>query len=492
MKYGLMLAASLCLMSQLAAQTWPAPCGTTGKTKWLTEYQKNREAYAVENDTNWLYVPITITIVGRDNGTGYFPKNRALKALCWMNGQYESARIKCYLHPDMPWRYLNNSSWYEHDWEGGEELINQNNLPGRVNAYIVADPAGNCGYAWYDAIVLGSNCSSETNSTWGHELGHHLSLPHPFVGWEGRSVDPTKPAPASLGWGNLVERVDRTNCLDAADGFCDTEPDYISDRWNCNSDGRSHQLLDPDSVAFRVDGSYIMGYANDACQNRFMPDQIAAMRANLNDEHIAYLVTDQHGPALADDAAVQLISPIDSAQVQFNQSTFTWRALPGATDYVIEIGLFGSFSPTIHSNTTSDTSYTYTFGLPKNRVLFWRVKAFNHWDVCEDQNTWQVGRFWSLDLSATNELEQAYTVSLAPNPVSSGLDLQLTILADQSETAAWSIFDINGRLVARAPVALFEGEQVLTVPTSACVPGQYRLVLQNERGLIQRPFAVFE
>ncbi len=492
MRFGLMLAGGFFFLSQVMAQTWPAPCGTYGKTKWLTEYQNNRDAYATESDTGWLYIPITITIVGKDDGTGYFPKNRALKALCRMNNQFEQARIKCYLHPVLPWRYLNKSSWYEHDWSGGQQMITQNNLPNRVNAYIVKNPAGNCGYAWYDAIVLGSNCSSESNSTWSHELGHHLSLPHPFVGWEGRNVDPNKPAPVSLGWGNQVEKVERSNCLLAADGFCDTGPDYISDRWNCDINGQSYPLLDPDSVSFKVDGSYIMGYANDACQSRFTPDQIAAMRANLRTEHSSYLSTNQHGTTLDDDSAVQLIAPIDSAQVQFNQATFTWHVLPKATDYVIEIGLNPNFAPTLHFNTTSDTSYTYTSGLPKNRVLYWRVKAFNRWDVCEEQSNWQIGSFWSLDLSDANELEKNYSLSLTPNPVSSGHELQVTIQADRSEAVRWTIFDITGRLVAQATVALFEGEQTLTLPVSACVPGQYRLVLQNERGLIQRPFAVFE
>jgi hypothetical protein len=491
-KYLLFLAIGILSTTLLSAQEWPSPCGTTGKTKWLIEYQKNRDAFATENDTNWLYVPITFTIVGTDNGAGYFPVSRTLKALCWMNSQYEPARIKCYLHPTQPFRYLNNSSWYEHDWNGGEQLITQNNLPGRVNAYIVSDPAGNCGYSWYDAIVLGKNCSSETNSTWGHELGHHLSLPHPFVGWEGRNVDPTKPAPVSLGWNNRVEKVDRSNCQDAADGFCDTEPDYISNRWNCNGDGKSFEMLDPDSVAFRADGSYIMGYANDGCQNRFMPDQIAAMRANLNTEHIDYLVTAQHGPILADDAGTQLISPIDSAQVQFNQATFTWNALPGASHYVLEIGLFGNFNPTIHTHTTTNTSYNYTAGLPKNRVLFWRVKAFSAWDVCEEQTDYQVGRFLSLDITATNELEKTYSVQLTPNPVASGRDLQLYITSDRTEAVQWSVYNLNGQLIASAPMQVYEGDQRVDIPTTACAAGTYRFVLQNERGLVSHAFVVFE
>jgi hypothetical protein len=487
------LLSSFFWLQKVEAQSEPHFCGTTGKTKWLIEYQKNRQAYTEFADTNWLYVPVTFHIVGQNNGTGYFPIQRVFKALCHMNSQYESARIKCYLHPTLPFNYLNNTDWYAHGWEDGEAMIKANNIDDRVNAYIVDDPAGNCGYSWFDAIVLGKNCSSETNSTWGHELGHHLSLPHPFYGWEGRSQDPNKPAPASLGWGNPVEKVARINCLDAGDGFCDTEPDYISNRWNCQNDGRSSQFLDPDSVAFKSDGSYIMGYANDGCQNRFMPDQQEAMRANLNTEHALYLVTDQHGPTIADDAATVLRFPIDSVAAQYNSVTFTWDALPGAQYYVLEIGLFANFTPMLATKVIMNTnSYAYTSALPKNRNLYWRVRAYSDWDVCEDQSTYQVGVFKSVDFSATNELERTLQLELYPNPASVGQDVQVQITADRSEQVEASLFDINGRQVWSGTWNIYAGDQTVLVPTAQLAGSQYRFTLQNSRGIISRTISVFE
>jgi hypothetical protein len=477
----------------LVAQTKPNYCGTTGKTQWLMDYQKNRAAYADFSDTSWLYVPVTFHIVGTDNGTGYFPLQRIFKALCHMNSQYAPSRIKCYLDSSMPFNYLNNSDWYEHGWQGGEDLITTNNIPGRVNAYIVDDPAGNCGYAWFDAIVLGKNCSGESNSTWGHELGHHLSLPHPFFGWEGRSQDPNEPAPASLGFGNPVEKVARVNCLDAGDGFCDTEPDYISNRWNCNADGKSTQFLDPDSVAFRSDGSYIMGYANDGCQSRFMPDQQEAMRQNLRTEHVAYLVADQHGPVLANDAATQLLSPIDSVTVPYNNVTFTWSPLADAQYYVLEVGLFATFNPILSTKVIIDAnSYSFTTGLPKNRNLFWRVRAYNDWDVCDDQNNYQVGVFKSVDLSATNELERTLQINLLPNPATAGQDVQVQISAEKSEELVAALFDLNGRQVWSAQWNIYDGDQTLTVPTAQLAGSQYRFTLQNSRGIVSRTISVFE
>jgi hypothetical protein len=475
----------------LLAQTSPNFCGTAGKSPWLIEYQKNRAANPESADTTWLYVPITFHMVGTDAGYYGYGTHQVFAALCNLNKQFEQVHVKFYLHPTLPFNYLANSSWNNHDWAGGSDLIQTNNIDDRLNAYLVNDPAGNCGYSWQDAIVLSKGCSGPTNATWAHEVGHHLSLPHPFYGWEGRNVDPTKPAPEQLGVNDEVEKVARVNCLTAGDGFCDTEADYISYRWTC-TDGKSYQMLDPDSVAFRADGTYIMGYANDNCQNRFMPDQIEAMRANLRTQHSQYLVLNQPQPGIANGDAIQLNSPIDTALVQFNNATFTWNPLPGAEYYFLQVGLFESLHPIVHSANTTDTNYSITTGLPKNRKLYWRVKAYNAWDACNDENNYQVGVFYSLDLSAANDLEKSLGVSVAPNPVIAGLPLNLQVEGDQSEDVKIQIYDMNSRLIYQAQSQLVQGEQNIEIPTSALVTGQYRLTLHNERGIISRTFAVFE
>jgi hypothetical protein len=485
----------LCFGSRPAfGQAQPNFCGTVGKSDWLIEYQKNRQAYAEYiGDTTWLYVPVTFHVVGTDAGTGYFSIARIAAAVCHMNEQFAPSFIKVYLHPTLPLNYLPNTEWYIHTFDGGDRLINENIIPDRLNAFIVRDPAGNCGYSWQDAIVLGTGCSSANNSTWAHELGHHLSLPHPFYGWEGRSQDGAKPAPTTLDWAD-VEKVDRSNCLTAGDGFCDTRPDYISDRWNCDANGESSQFLDPDSVAFRSDGTYLMGYANDGCQNRFMPDQTDAMRANLRTEHRLYLVETEHGPILADDSATKLAAPLDSSRSQFNQVTFKWHPLAGAEYYSLEIGLFSTMSPLIHFEAlrASDTSYTHRFNLPKNKTLFWRVKAYSAWDLCNDQSNYQVGVFRTADLTANNELEQSYEINIAPNPVHVGREIQVDLISDQTEPVLAQILDITGRSVWSQKWNVPAGAQTFLVPSEQLATGTYRFMLHNQRGIITRQIAIFE
>ncbi|MFN0037605.1 MAG: hypothetical protein ACKVUS_21290, partial [Saprospiraceae bacterium] len=372
------LLAALTLNAATAFAQQPGWCGTKGITPWFDYYRQNREAIAAERgdgDTAWLYVPITLQITGTDNGTGYYQLEQAILSVCQMNEHFAPTRIRFYLQPGDAVRYLNNSAWHDHDWDGGADLIESNELPDRINAYIVANPAGACGYSWLDAIVLGKNCSGPGNRTWAHEAGHHLSLPHPFYGWEDFEWDYAQPAPEAIGsgqWAKEVEKTDGSNCYSSGDFFCDTRPDYLHDRWPCNADAESNTLQhDPNGVAFRSDGTLIMGYSYDQCGAIFTDEQVAAMRFNLQDEHASYLQVTEPGVEILDDATVQLTAPIDSQTVQYDNITLHWNPVPNATFYAVEIFLLSNLTPRIFYQTTYNaTSLTITNGgLPNNRLL---------------------------------------------------------------------------------------------------------------------------
>lgn len=490
-----LLAATLSLHAQHAPDNW---CGYTGKSPWLVWYQAHRDELSSTRDldTNWLYVPVTVQIVGKDNGTGYFQANSAIRAICDMNDRYQEAHIRFYLKPGDPFRYLNNSAWYEHDWDGGAELIQTNRIPGRLNAFVVSDPAGNCGYSWQDAIVLGKGCSGAGNTTWSHEAGHHLSLPHPFFGWEGFDWNYNEPAPEETN-GHEVEKVDGSNCDFAGDGFCDTPPDYLNYRWNCNDEKLSTtQQTDPNGAVFHSDASIIMGYALDACASRFSTEQIAAMRANLQDEHSQYLQITEPLTEIPDDAVVTLSSPVDTQLVQYNNINLSWNPMPGATLYTVEIGLFSSFIPVLYTQTVYSTatagllSVAVTKTMPNNRVLYWRVHPYNEWDVCQPLDTFIMGVFKTQNLSATNDLEKALAAELSPNPVASGLPATLSIDSDQSMDALMFVTDMAGKKCLDKYIRISAGENEIEIPTGGLSAGAYIVTLQNEKGLVVKRLAV--
>jgi hypothetical protein len=491
------LSISLLASAQQSGANW---CGYTGSSDWLDWYQRHTGIFNPtergDSDTTWLYVPMTVHIVGNNNGGGYAPLDIVLNSICEMNEAYAPAYIRFYLMPNDAVRYHNNSSWHVHDWNGGYNMINSV-IPGikdRLNAFVVSDPAGNCGYAWYDAIVLKTGCSGVGNTTWAHEAGHHFSLPHTFVGWEGFTWNYAQPAPTKVN-SRDVEKTDGTNCYTGGDRFCDTEPDYLNDRWQCNGNQRSSTLQhDPNGVAFQSDGSLIMSYANDACASRFSDEQIAAVRANLHSEHIQYLQVTSPQPELDDNDQVVLASPVDSSEsVQYNHIELKWNKLPGARYYTVEISRSPSFAPLYYSETLVDSNHILVNKpMPNNWTLFWRVRAYSDWDVCQPYDNAQIGSFRTQNLSATNDLERSTVITLTPNPVVSGIPALLRIDSEQTMDLAVTLCDAAGRVCYQQRYRVFAGDNQFEVPTTHLSAGMYSVMLQNEKGATVKRLAVVE
>jgi hypothetical protein len=482
--------------TNIYAQTAVRQCDTADDFPWLNWYQGHKSEIAErgDSDTSWLYVPVSLHIVGKDDGKGYFAVDQAMRAVCDMNTRFRQAHIRFYLKPGEALFYLDNTAWYDHNTTGGAELINQNKLPGRMNAFIVDDPNGACGYYWLDAIVLRKSCSGNNNSTWAHEAGHYFSLPHTFRGWENFDWDFSKAAPKEVN-GRAVEKVDGSNCATSGDRFCDTKPDYLSDRWNCSSTSTSTTTqLDPDSIGFRSDGSLIMSYANDRCQSRFSPEQIAAMRANLRSQRANHLTISEPGTEIDDNAKVQLISPIDSQSVPYNKTELRWRPVTGADFYLVEVSLFSSFIVKLVTRAVFDaTSLALPENMPKNRALYWRVRPYSYWDYCPGSTSdVQMGVFRTSDLNEINELARNTNLALAPNPLIAGTALSLSIDAESYLDGQLSIADGAGRILLAQPVQVPEGQTQITVGTEALPAGLYFLSVWNEKGAIQKRFVVVE
>lgn len=476
--------------AQIQPDNW---CGTTGMSPWLKWYHQHKHEIVSDrnSDTAWLYVPVTMHIVGNNSGSGYYPLEQAMRAVCEMNEQFEDARIRYYLAEGDGVRYHDNQSWYIHDWGGGSEMINSERIDGRLNVFVVQDPAGNCGYSWQDAIVIGKNCSAAGNSTWAHEAGHHFSLPHPFYGWEGTDWDYSQPAPEDID-GYPVEKTNGTNCYDSGDRFCDTRPDYLNYRWNCDDNAESTFFQkDPDGISFKSDASLIMGYSFDECASRFTPEQIEAMRTNLNTEHADYQVVFDEQPGIDDDLNVELVSPIDSQLTQYNNISLLWNAVPGATYYAMEISLNPNMQPRLYYNAVyNQTSVNVDKTMPNNRVLYWRVLAYSEWDICQPNDEAQIGIFKTKNFAATSELEQLLSTDLMPNPVAEGIPALLLISSDLNLDAVLDIHDAAGRLISQRNVRIYTGENPIEIPTDNFQSGVYILSLRTEKGTIMRRLVV--
>jgi hypothetical protein len=482
-----------CLAFGLVAQTNELhPCGTTGRSAWLDWYQTHQHEFpSKSSDTAWLNVPVTIHNVAGDNGVGYYPEVQLWRVMCDLNRFYEPARIRFYLVPGEMIIKHASSYWYEHDYDGGGNMIVNTAIPGRVNVYFVESAAGNCGYAYIDAVVMAKQCSGAAFATIAHELGHHLSLPHTFYGWEGENPDYSQPAPAEI-WGYEVEKTDGSNCYNSGDGFCDTPPDYLDFRWTCDSMGRSATLQhDPDGVPFRSDGTYYMSYSNDACMNRFSDEQIAAMRNNLYTEHVDYLDDPYQMLPMADSAVVNLIAPLDSAIQQFNNFSLTWAPVDNATFYRVEVSSSPIFSVLFYNQYITETSVSITASIPNNKTLYWRVRPYNELDLCRPLGAPQIGIFKTRDLTnGTSAPIAGMRVQVAPNPVRAGRPAQVLVATVDNTTADISVVNVAGQLVWNNRTTLNAGENAIDLPIQNFGKGQYFVQIRTETGLIVEKFVV--
>ena len=494
----------MCTLSLSAQEiNWKAPCGTPpGKSAWLKKYQANPQAYQRNTDTI-IYVPMTVHLTGTDDGAGHFRLNNVLDALCKLNADFEESNIRFFLEGDI--NYLNNSEWFGHETvlEGGEMML-ANNVENTINSYFCSNAAGNCGYNLpYAGIALDHSCAGAFDDTWAHEVGHNLSVQHPFLGWEGGIThdgtmppDFSEPAPTIVTYDYTnfkdsvildtiiidtayVELVDGSNCHIAADGFCDTSPDYLAQRWFCNTDGESPQTQkDPNGESFRSDGTLIMSYSDDPCQSRFTPEQIAAMRANLYNEKPDYLYN-QNPPIEISEAQPILVFPLDEV-VQYNAVQLQWEAIENATGYVIEVSILPNFGAITTEYYTTEPSISLPDEFLIDRTYYWKVRAFNQYSFCAPES--EVGEFITGELSNVNTITALQNFSVFPNPQYAGNDLWISYNIDKTLSASITLQTLSGEVINRQEVQLLNGVHQMKLPVMQLAAGVYFLQMSTQEG----------
>lgn len=486
-----------------------APCGTLDyKSDWLKRYQQNPHTYE-RGDGMLLHVPLTVHVLGSNTGTGYFSTNSLLNALCKLNSDFDGTEMQFFLASYF--NYINNSDWNDHATVlEGAAMMFENNVPNTINNYIVADPAGNCGYNLpYAGIAVAKACAGTGDHTWAHEVGHNLSLPHPFLGWEGGvgfegEIDHNynNPAPTQVLYDYtyfkdtliidtmiidtaLVELMDGTNCELAADGFCDTSPDYLGFRWQCNGDGISAtEQTDPNGVKFRSDGSLIMSYSDDNCQNRFSPDQIAAMRANLYDEKPELISDEQPLEQIVDD--VFMIAPSLDEVVENINLELIWEDVPHATHYIVQVSRIQSFG--FSDEYIVENNSLVVDSLAADKKYYWRVRPFNFYSFCAPFS--ESSSFETNMLSNTTHIEGVSEIALIPNIIQPNKEVQLQIYTSENLNLNISILNVAGHVLQKENWKTRIGKANLDLNISELESGLYWVSIESERGRVVEKLVV--
>lgn len=463
-------------------------CGTKpGKTAWLKAYQKNRQSKVSKprgNET--IYMPMTVTILTNDNGGADYSVSKVMDEICQLNKDFQAANIYFFLNE--PIRFIANTKWNNHKTYQEADGLFDNNVENTVNTYYATSAAGNCGYDWTGVgIVLAKGCMGAESHTWAHEMGHELSLPHTFVGWEGNTYSASN-VPTEVN-GIEVEFADGSNCGSAGDGFCDTPADYLNYRWTCTNGKSISQLNDPKGAKFQVDGTLFMSYSNDACMNRFSNEQMEAMRENCLTQKLEFVYNDLDIKTI--DKNVTLIAPIDSAVLKVNKAQLRWSKVKNADYYIYEVARNKNFTYIAYKGVATDTIVNLP-DLLYGKEYYWRVKSFNLTNTCSSlASPIAVGYFKAED-AASNVLDvnKLFNLTIAPNPISVSQVLNIKFDSKTDGKMDIVLLDVIGRVVQTTSTTLNIGENALSYELTNIPQGLYLLRMETKLGSVTHKLIV--
>ena len=467
------LLALVCSLHLFSVQAQTHKCGTTlseEQRAWLKDFQNSPEVYRTTG-VEYL-IPLQIHIVGTDEGNGYYRLDHLFDQLCLLNEHYDTTDFHFFIKGNI--NYINDDDAYDHDFSAGSRMMRDHNVNDVVNVYFVDNPADNCGYysPFRDGVAIAKNCATPEASTWAHEFGHFFSLPHTFDGYD---------AGNSSTW----ERVDGSNCSSRGDGFCDTPPDYYPGRWTCPS----ALLTDPVGDTFRVDGSYFMSYANDACQSRFSNQQRNAMRGNLTSWRTDLLAATP--PSKLSVGTVLKTAPADgSTDVKLNYEVFSWDPDPNATAYHISISRISSFSNTVIDTVVSTPYYIAKDKFTPTRKYYWRVKPIHPTNTCAEYGStfsfYANGGFTDVQENFNDKYWNLY-----PNPSQGVINLSFAYARD--EIASLRISTLDGRVIREDILSLKNGANSAAIELDNMANGLYIIelytngtTLKTDKFLLQR------
>lgn len=422
--------------------------------------QHNPAAYAAKGTAVVDTIPLSVHIVGDDNGGGYYQLTDLFKVICQLNQRFSP--VGFYYYVKWPIHYINNSDYYDHNYFSGDQMMNTYNVPDAVNVYFVNDPAGACGYYTHnqDAVAIKKSCSGNNSTTLTHELGHFFSLPHTFNGWEGGNP-PSNP--------ELVRRSGPgANCNSTGDFFCDTDADYISDRWSCPRTIARTDLL---GDAYHVDSSLYMSYSMDACQSRFSNQQINAMQYDLH--NFRPDIYNRPVPAHSPMALSTVVYPNDT--MYSNLQKITWKKMPGAEYYYVRVSF--TLLPSLNKQVTftADTSLTINFPLIENADYLITIAPVNAFDFCQSKVLTDTFVYSSatgpVNVGLVNNEEKG--IRLFPNPLTSGNGLDIRFAGLPADKYQVQITNMAGAVVYQTNVKTAGGIETMKLAIPSLTNGVY-------------------
>lgn len=509
----LTLCVVLALSAGVQAQS-QIPCGTIHDSESFVQMKnrawENRQimdenrANAAERDDDIIYIPVKYHLYARADTVGLPRFSDILEMHCVLNEEYAEHEIQFYINDGFEIYY--NDDWYQNP---GDFPFHQNNVRSNNSVNIFIGNTANIGNSigttlgYYspqdDWVVLRKSVATATGNTLPHEIGHFLSLNHPFLGWDctfyeeyldenpgaecAPSTAPCFPIP--------VERANGSNCATAGDFLCDTPADYNLgfQAGGCAYNGNA---CDPQGNPVEPMENNIMSYFDGCADFVFTPDQVEMMLTDYNSSSRNYLRSDG-GPTTTEEAGEipAIVAPEVGETLDHLNVTVQWEAADNAEMYVVQYALNPGFSLLPGQVITSSTAAVLNDLLP-NQTYFWRVSPYNEYVTC--LNWSEVGEFQAgSEISAVRTIEAATEFSVQPNPVEKGGNLLLNITATTAFVADLQIISAAGTPVeTQTQLNVNVGENTLRIQNSDLPAGLYFAVLRSENEISNRKFVVTE
>ena len=404
-------------------------------------------------------LPLSIHLVGNDNGTGHLNTDQLLRMLCRINERYSGTGISFYIM--WPIHFINNSTYYKHTASVGLQMMREYNIPNSINVYFVNDPDGTCGYYHPSggAVAIKNQCAGINSTTLTHELGHFLGLPHTFYGWEDGDT-PTNPEKVTRGPG--------ANCSTAGDGFCDTDADYLANRWNCPYRGNK---IDINGDLYHPDSSLYMSYAADICMSRFSNMQIAWMQNTIE----AYPeLTAAASPSYSDFSSPTVLYPTDS--IHANLMYLIWNSVDNAEVYHVRVTQKGT-GTLLTESITADTILPLNHNMVQNNSYNIRIAPMNGINVCRS-NSFSKDFIYTnapTDLTLLSFSDIPPGVRIFPNPVAQTLNISLDFMPEGNYRI--SLRNITGQLVHQYNFNHTKVNSTIHIDVSSFANGLYFIYL---------------